>query len=245
MINFGKYKDAGVSILIENYRNKDKFKSLVKEFYSILNNSEILRENYILYNKIENVNLDEPELIKEFIDETLNSIKDNLEYCGCSEKKLKEFIDRNNGTIKENLIDDIINTPKFKIKERIELKKRLIENVSNRPKKEKIEVNLPLSVYSSVLVEKFNEKYKDLNEEDKSIIKAVLDKDYEKLKESYNNLKQTTLNKIDTLIEESEDTLLINKLKVIKERFENEDSNEINEEKIIKIIQLNNTLNEE
>ena len=53
-MSFGKIKQQINNILFESYSNKDKFKTLFKEFYNILKRNKTIKEYYIVYSNIEN-----------------------------------------------------------------------------------------------------------------------------------------------------------------------------------------------
>jgi hypothetical protein len=93
------------------------------------------------------------------------------------------------------------------------------------------------------MVEKYNEKYSQLDESEKNVLKALIDSDDEKKKEVYVNAITECLTLINDKLKES-DINTKEKLLMVKERLLN-DKQEVNEDyfkNISKLIDLRSSL---
>ena len=109
--------------------------------------------------------------------------------------------------------------------------------MNNKPK-EVVEgsVDLPMSMISTILVDKYNEKYGSLNENDRQVLKVIIDSNDEQKKEVYSNTLRECIDLIDAKLKnadlESKDKLLRVKDKLLN------DKKEINEDFISNISKL-------
>lgn len=251
--NFGKIKNAYNDILVESVvtKNKDK-KDLFKSYVKIIKENEILKNQFLIYNLIENKIEKNENKVKTFVDECLSimskfSNKDILQ----SNKKLVENIlyendfDYDKKELHEN-ITTLIFTPKTpkNIDVIVEAKEYVVNYILNNKEKETNEsYGLPNSIISNVMVQKYNEKYSNLDESEKEILKTLINSDSEKKKELYENTIKECITLVDEKLKDS-DLETKDRLLRVKEKLLN-DKKEINEDyikNISKLIELKNSL---
>ena len=87
----------------------------------------------------------------------------------------------------ESLTNLIFTERKAKNIEKITTEIKNVSNyiVSNKTKEVNESVDLPMSMLTNILVEKFNEKYNDLSESDKKILRVLLNSNLEEKKNLY------------------------------------------------------------
>jgi hypothetical protein len=73
----------------------------------------------------------------------------------------------------------------------------------------------------NLCVEKYNERYKEIDSESVKVLKSLLENNYNEKLLTHSSLKEKSINKIDKLLKESEDSelkvkLLESKIKIIE-----------------------------
>ena len=133
----------------------------------------------------------------------------------------------------------IFNDSVRSIEKNLRNKRNLIEHLTREEKVSKMNGLVTNSIFSSLATKKFNEKYSSLNEDDKTTLKKLLSLDKNQLETQIVDLKESTLDKLKTLKETSEDNTMKNKIQEVCESISNSD---INASSILKIENLNKSL---
>jgi hypothetical protein len=206
----------------------------------------------LVYDLIENKVESDQSKATLFVEECLNILsKYNEKDILNANKKLVENIlfekdsDYDRKELHEN-ISTLIFTPKTpkNVDAIVEAKLNVVNYIVNNKTKESDNgYGLPNSVVSKIMVEKYNEKYSQLDESEKNVLKALIDSDDEKKKEVYVNAITECLTLINDKLKES-DINTKEKLLMVKERLLN-DKQEVNEDyfkNISKLIDLRSSL---
>jgi len=253
--NFGKIKNAYNEILVESVvaKNKDK-KDLFKSYVKTIKENEVLKNQFLVYNIIENkVEINESKATA-FVDECINIIsKYNTKDILIANNKLVENImfekdsDYDKKELHENIATLIFTskTPK-NIDTILEAKTYIVNYILNNKEKEVSEgVALPNSLISTIMVEKYNQRYSDLDESEKEILKALINSDDTKKKEVYSKTIRECIDLIDEKLKESsldaKDKLLQVKDKLLNDKLE---VNEDYTKNISKLVELRSNLKE-
>ena len=251
--NFGKIKNAYNEMLVESVvsKNNDK-KGLFKNYVKTVKETEVLKNQFLVYDLIENKVESDQSKATLFVEECLNILsKYNEKDILNANKKLVENIlfekdsDYDRKELHEN-ISTLIFTPKTpkNVDAIVEAKLNIVNYIVNNKTKESDNgYGLPNSVVSKIMVEKYNEKYSQLDESEKNVLKALIDSDDEKKKEVYVNAITECLTLINDKLKES-DINTKEKLLMVKERLLN-DKQEVNEDyfkNISKLIDLRSSL---
>jgi hypothetical protein len=138
------------------------------------------------------------------------------------------FIDKN-----PNSINDIVETTSKIVK----------FIVNNKPKVIVETIDLPNSMLSTIMVDKYNEKYASLSETEKKVLKVLIDSDDIKKEEVYTGVVRECIDMINVKLTDSDletkDRLLRVKDKLLNDKFEiNENFNK----NISKLLELKNSL---
>lgn len=227
MNTFGTIKSKLLKKLTESYISKNK--TDIKEILNIINLDKEFRDLYLFYEDIENKYINDTEVAKSYVEELSNMLKNKKTLvegtCILLEEKLENII------IEENKIydalDQLLDIDSLKnIEKKVIAKKKIIEVVTTEKKKEVNEStvftkNEPL--LHTVMANNFNAYYEQaLNEEEQNEFKSILSMSKEDLEKEVTTIKETILNKIDGLLNESSDDTLKTKLSDVKKQVNGE-----------------------
>lgn len=203
-----KLKDAYFnSILIE------ESKVMTNDFLDVIKNSPLLQLEFKVFNSIENKIIESEILAKDYIDEQIKLFEIyTIEEIDTEREKLIQFVSENvlpdDNKINlyqaiDNLINETLESPQNKDIDKMHESLVLVLEHIRTPKKallENIDVELINEDIIEIGVRKFNEKYKELNEGDKDLLKKLIklsDKEKESLLESMKSENLTILNGVD------------------------------------------------
>jgi len=272
MQNFGKIKNKFNEILVEGVVSENKpNKLLFKKYVKTIKENEILKTQFLIYNNIEN-KIEENEFkATEFVKANIELLnKYTKKEIAEANLKLsipivweKEIAEANlklsipivwekddEYSLKElhENITKLIFTKKTpeNVDSIVEATSNIVGFIKNNKIKEITEaIELPTSMVSTIMVDKYNEKYSNLSESDKSIVKAIMNSDDIQKKEIYSNTIKECLDLINDKLTES-DLETKDRLLRVKEKLLN-DKHEINEDfipNISKLVELRDNLKE-
>jgi hypothetical protein len=240
MQNFGQIKNAFNELMIDSLGQspKSKNKNLFQKYIKTIKESEILKTQFLIYNNIEQKIDQDPNSINFYIQENIkllskykpsDIIKENTKLVKLSEN-LNLTKDYNLKMLHESLSTVIFTKPSPNTVDKISKEiKSINDYILNNKKREVTEgIDLPLSMVSTLMVDKYNEHYNELDENTKNIIKSIIDSNDEEKKVIYTKVINECIELINTqLIEsdtDSKEKLLMVKDKLLndKESFNNE-----------------------
>jgi hypothetical protein len=251
--NFGKIKSVFNNLLSEGMIEKNESKKgLFKEYLKAIKENEILKTQFLVYtnieNKVENDAAKATQFVKENIDLFSKFTKKQILESNSKlvQKIVFEFeADDDRAELYEN-ISNLIFTPRTanSIESIVESTSKVVDYILNNKSKAIVEaIELPNSMLSTMMVDKYNEKYASLDESEKQVLKVLIESTDEEKKEVYS----TTLRECIDLINEKLDTTDLDakdKLLRVKDKLLN-DKQEINEDffkNISKLVELKNNL---
>lgn len=255
MQNFGKIKNIFNDLLVDGITKKDdSAKKLFKKYVKTIKESEILKTQFLVYNNIEGKHEDDLVSASIFVSENIKLLEKYTEKEIFNEnKKLVKLLDGYMSRLNEtyelfNLHESISNliftkrTPKTinTLTEEIKKITSYIKEVKEKTTAQSID--LPVSVLTNIMVEKYNQKYASLNENDKTVLKTLINTNLDNKKEVYSDIVNECVQLIDTLLMDK--TSPKHKLVIVKSKLTEDveitDANFI--EKFVKIIELKNDL---
>jgi hypothetical protein len=249
MENFGNIKDTFKNLMIESLIKKDDSgKKLFSKFLKTIKENKTLKNQYLIYNNLQNVKFDDSIEAKEFIKENIELLKNlNKNHIQKGNTYFSKLLKGTN-IIKENdsfyqNVNYLVNTEKTpsnikKINETINNIVKVMLEKNNEEETINETVNIPPSVLTNLLVTKFNSKYSDITESEKELIKTVLNGTNKEKESLFENIKRNCIDTIDTKLNESSDLELKDKLLKVKDKLLNTnfDSENVNSQ----IVKLNN-----
>jgi hypothetical protein len=252
MQNFGKIKNAFNGLLVESFvGDKESNKNLFKTYIKTIRENEALKTQFLVYNNIEN-KIEENEFKANlFLQENIAllnkfSKKDLLE----ANQKLAKAISIEEETyekqeLHENLSELIFLKKSSKnIDAIVEVTSKIIIHMkNNKLKLVKEAIELPNSMLSTIMVEKYNERYSTLDENEKEILKVLIESTDEQKQEVYKKTLKECIELINENLKEA-DLDAKDKLLQVKEKLLN-DTIEVNEnffKNISKLVDLKSSL---
>lgn len=254
MLNFGKIKNAFNGLMVESIVKKnDASKALFKKYVSTIKENKILKTQFLVYNNLEEKIEPNEYKATQFVDENVALLSPfNSKEIATANLTLvepilfeQEELDYDKKALHEN-ITKLITTNKTasNINSVLEAKAFVVNYIMNNKVREISEsIDLPISMVSSLLVDKYNERYSTLDETDKKALKSIIDSDDTQKKEIYSVMLRECLDLINSRLTES-DVEAKDKLLRVKDKLLN-DTKEVDENfisKISKLVELKSSL---
>lgn len=255
MQNFGKIKTVFNNLLVEGLVTKDvKKKELFKTYVKTIKESDILKTQFLVYNNIEKKIESDPVSANIYVSENIKLLeKFPVNKIIAENNKLLKLI-KNDDKLNEDYdlaqlhesITNLITTKKTP--KNIDLITKETKNVidyitANKTTEIQESVDLPISMLSNLMVEKYNEKYSSIDETEKSVLRVILQSTPKERTNEYKKMIGECLTLIEQLVltvdEEAKNKLLMVKEK-LNEDVEVNDNNFIN--KLSKVIELRDNL---
>jgi hypothetical protein len=231
MQNFGKIKNIFNTLLVEAIAtdNNDK-KKLFKEYVKAIKGNEILKAQFLVYNNIEDKVETNEHKATEFVKTNIEALRKytNEEISEANlilatpilfEQKLPQS-ENSLGQLHEDISTLIFTEKNPKTVDTIvESLVGIVDYIKENEIKEKNDTNtLPNSMLSNIAVDKFNDRYSELNEDEKSVLKSILESDDDGKQEIYETLSRECIDLVDASLTES-DIEAKEKLLAVKDRL--------------------------
>jgi Trp operon repressor len=222
MNNFGIIKTKLLNKLTESYANENKAE--IKNILTTIKENKDFKEMYLFYEEIEGKHISDKETAKLYV-EGLSTIliqsNENLKaFCESLDKTLV-----NTDVVSSELyqaLDTLTESDKLSnIEKKVIAKKKLVEHLTTKKEitESKDATLVPNeTLLNAVLANNFNVLYSNtLSESQKEELKNILSIPYEDLLLKTSELKESINNQVSTLLSESDETDLINKLNAVKD----------------------------
>jgi hypothetical protein len=252
MQNFGKIKNAFNNLLIEAVVRKDpKDKQIFGSYVKAIKENKILKTQFLIYNNIENKVEENEFKANLFLQENLKLIEGfSKEEILEANTKLASKINDIPEVIENKELYENISTLIFtdRLSENIDAVVEATTNIIQFIKENKVSeaveaIELPTSMLTSMMVEKYNTKYSTIDESEFKIIKSLIDSSDEVKKTVYEETLRECIELInENLIDAPLDTK--DKLLQVKDKLLN-DKTDINEDyltNISKLVELKSSL---
>ena len=246
MSKVGIIKTKLLKKLTESYgsKNKSEIKDIIK---TILENKKF-KEMYFFYEEIENKYIEDKETAKLYIEGLENminsqsTINEIVDFCKKLDKKLGDVSSENN-ELYESLDQLFAKDTLSNIENKVIARKKLVEHLTKK-KDVTIKDNEPFTVNESllygVLANNFNVLYSNtLNEEQKKDFKDIMSLSNDELVIKTAELKEGINNKIESLLVESNDKEMNEKLNKVKQEVNTKEISRLN---YFRLVELKNGL---
>jgi hypothetical protein len=245
MNNFGKIKSKLLKTITEAYE-QGELKNNTKNLIKVVKKNKDFKEMYMFYEEIENKYFDDKEVARLYVEEIGNILKQKA-------SKVKDFCEVinmsvYNAQIDENelydSIDQLLEEDSLKnIDKKVVAKKKLVEHLTTKKEIKESQLDTYTSnenLLHAVLANNFNVLYtNNLNEEQQEELKTILSISNEDLVSKTTELKESILNKVGSLLSESNDNDLTTKLGKVKDEVQEMDLSKYN---YYRLTQLKNGL---
>lgn len=254
MQNFGKIKNAFNDILAESIVDKSVEKrKIVKRFIRAISESKILKTQFLIYNNIES-RVDENQFSANlFITENINLLNkfkkdeilsENNKLVNMSQMvKRRLELDYDKKELHESITSLIFNKKIVStVQETTTSRMNVIKYINENKAKVVLETpEIPTSMLANLSVDKFNEKYADLTEDEHKVLNVILESDNVESREIvFNETIKSCIDSVNSRLKESTNK---EKLLNVKERLLNTNfMSETFSEDIVKLLDLKRTL---
>jgi len=220
-MNFGVIKDIYAKFLVDSYlsesKQNNKHKNLYKNFIKTISENEILKTEFIVYKNIENGYLSSEVSASDYLKENVSLfdkfnkkdiIRENEKllsktpsdylfeqnYIGYNEKK--ELYESIHNLIILDKKAETINT----LHESFEYVKKWLTTPKEitETKKPKVDANK----FLDIAVEKYNEKYSTLSEEEKKVLKTIMSSNKEEKESLLKDMVKESITLINNALKE-------------------------------------------
>lgn len=246
MSKVGIIKTKLLKKLTESYGNKNK--SEIKDIIKTIVENKKFKEMYLFYEEMENKYIEDKETAKMYVEglETmLNSqsvINEIGDFCEKLNKKLGE-VDTDKNELYESLDQLLTKDSLSNIENKVIARKKLIEHLTKKKETKASDV-APFTVNESllygVLANNFNVLYGNtLSEEQKNEFKTIMSLSNEDLVTKTEELKENINSKIETILTESKDREMNEKLDKVKQEVNTKEVSRLN---YFRLMELRNGL---
>ena len=222
MNKFGVIKTKLLNKLTESYTNENKGE--IKNILTTIKENKNFKEMYLFYEEIENKYIDDKETAKLYVEGVISILKQQMDDLTIFCTSLNKMI--NVETINENEIynslDILIEKDSLSnIEKKVNAKKNLVNHLTTKKeiKESKDSTLIPNeNLLNAVLTNNFNALYSNtLSESQKEELKNILSIPYDEIITKTTELKESIVSQVSTLLSESNETDLINKLNAVKD----------------------------
>ena len=222
-MTFGKIKSIIENDLLESYKNEKEFKQSLKEFRQNVLNNKNMSKLYSLYDQLTTPQgLNESDA-KDFLEEGISLIQ-KLVPSIKTPKTLSENVKN-----KYSNIDSLVYSDKLDLMERIQSKKYLIKTLSSsKDDSVKESINIPLKSMVNIASQTINNYLENLDESTKKEFLSLMNEDTSVLKEKFETLRETTINKLGVILENEKEFEMKTKLSETIDRLKVENFNQLN-----------------
>jgi len=221
-MTFGKVKTLIENKLIESYQNQDDFRKLLREFkHNVLENKN-LSKIYSLYDQLSTPQGLSESDAKEFITEGITLIQNLL-------TKIKMPITISE--IKDNSYEDIdtlVYTSKISLIERVDAKKNIIAVLTSNKTSVKESINLPIKSMVTIANQTLNNFLTSMDESSRKEFMTLISEDATTLQTKYETLKEKTIGKLNSILENEKEFELKTKLAETIDRIKQEKFDQVN-----------------
>jgi hypothetical protein len=222
MNKFGVIKTKLLNKLTESYTNENKGE--IKNILTTIKENKNFKEMYLFYEEIENKYIDDKETAKLYVEGVISILKQQMDdlttFCTSLNKMINvESINENEIY---NSLDILIEKDSLSnIEKKVNAKKNLVNHLTTKKeiKESKDSTLIPNeNLLNAVLTNNFNALYSNtLSESQKEELKNILSIPYDEIITKTTELKESIVSQVSTLLSESNETDLINKLNAVKD----------------------------
>lgn len=220
-MTFGNLKSIIEKNLLESYSDEKDFKKSLREFkHNVLNNKSMSKA-YALYDQLSMPQGLSEQDAKEFLEEGINLLHKILPTIKLpkSLSKLNEnkYID----------LDVLTHSNKLDLLERVNAKKNIIKVLTTKKETVKESINIPIKSMVSIANQTLRGYIENLDETSKKEFFQLISEDSKTLETKFENLKETTITKLNVMLENETEFEIKTKLSETIDKLKNEKFDQI------------------
>ena len=220
-MTFGQVKSIIETSLIESYKNESDFKKSLKEFKHNVLSNKTMSKVYSLYDQLTTPQGLSESDAKDFLEEGINVIQKLLK-----DIKLPKTVSESKNEYSD--IDTLVYINKINLLERVRSKKKIINILTSEKKTLKETINIPIKSMVSIANQTLRGYIENLSENDKKEFLQLISEDTETLETKFETLRESTIVKLNSILEKEEEFEMKTKISETIERIKNEKFDQLN-----------------
>ena len=220
-MTFGQVKSIIETSLNESYKNESDFKKSLKEFKHNVLSNKTMSKVYSLYDQLTTPQGLSESDAKDFLDEGINIIQKLLK-----DIKLPKTISESKNEYSD--IDTLVYINKINLLERVRSKKKIINILTSEKKTLKETINIPIKSMVSIANQTLRGYIENLSENDKKEFLQLISEDTKTLETKFETLRESTIVKLNSILEKEEEFEMKTKISETIERIKNEKFDQLN-----------------
>ena len=231
-MTFGQIKSIIEKNLLESYKNEKDFKKSLKEFKHNVLNNKTMSKLYSLYDQLSTPQGLSESDSKEFLEEGITLIQKLV-----SDIKTPMVLETVENKYSD--IDSLVYTNKLDLLERVNSKKNIIKIISSKNEIVKESINIPIKTMVSIANQTLNNYIENLDENSKKEFLQIISEDIESLETKFETIRESTILKLNTMLEKEDEFEIKTKLSETIERIKVEKFDQLN---FLKLKNLENSI---
>lgn len=231
-MTFGQIKSIIEKNLLESYKNEKDFKKSLKEFKHNVLNNKTMSKLYSLYDQLSTPQGLSESDSKEFLEEGITLIQKLV-----SDIKTPMVLETVENKYSD--IDSLVYTNKLDLLERVNSKKNIIKLISSKNEIVKESINIPIKTMVSIANQTLNNYIENLDENSKKEFLQIISEDIESLETKFETIRESTILKLNTMLEKEDEFEIKTKLSETIERIKAEKFDQLS---FLKLKNLENSI---
>ena len=231
-MTFGQIKSIIEKNLLESYKNEKDFKKSLKEFKHNVLNNKTMSKLYSLYDQLSTPQGLSESDSKEFLEEGITLIQKLV-----SDIKTPMVLETVENKYSD--IDSLVYINKLDLLERVNSKKNIIKLISSKNEIVKESINIPIKTMVSIANQTLNNYIENLDENSKKEFLQIISEDIESLETKFETIRESTILKLNTMLEKEDEFEIKTKLSETIERIKVEKFDQLN---FLKLKNLENSI---
>jgi len=221
-MTFGKIKSIIEKNLLESYQNEKEFKKSLREFKHNVLNDKSISKAYSVYDQLSTPQGLSESDAKDFLEEGVSLLGKILPSIKLP-KTLEESAEN-----KYSDIDTLVYTNKLNLHERIQSKKNIISILTSNSKTIKESINIPIKSMVNIANQTLRTYIETLDENTKKEFFQLISEDSKSLETKFENLKESTITKLQSILDKEEEFELKTKISETIDRLKTEKFDQVN-----------------
>ena len=231
-MTFGQVKSIIENSLIESYKNEREFKQSLREFKHNVLSNKTMSKVYSFYDQLSTPQGLSESDAKDYLEEGINLIQRLL-----GGIKLPKTISESVNEYSE--IDTLVYLNKVSLSERVSAKKNIIKVLTSEKKTVKESINIPVKSMVNIANQTLRNYIENLSENDKKEFFQIISEDTKTLETKFETLRESTINKLNTILENEQEFEIKTKISETIDRIKNEKFDQLN---FLKLKNLENSI---
>ena len=231
-MTFGQVKSIIENSLIESYKNEREFKQSLREFKHNVLSNKTMSKVYSLYDQLSTPQGLSESDAKDYLEEGVNLIQRLL-----GGIKLPKTISESVNEYSD--IDTLVYLNKVSLSERVSAKKNIVKVLTSEKKTVKESINIPIKSMVNIANQTLRNYIENLSENEKKEFFQIISEDTKTLETKFETIRESTINKLNTILENEQEFEVKTKISETIDRIKNEKFDQLN---FLKLKNLENSI---